>query len=121
MDVVAASAPEQTMKGPRTLAIDIGGSRLKAGILDAEGQLVGEPVRVDTPHNDPDAAVSALVSMVQPLGNFDRVSVGFPGVVQRGVVLTAPNLGTEAWHEFPLCRRLCQRPGLAPQTLRRRQ
>ena len=112
MDVVAASAPsEQAVEGPRTLCIDVGGSRLKAGILDAAGQLAGEPVRVDTPHDDPEAAVSALVSMVQPLGNFDRVSVGFPGVVRRGVVLTAPNLGTEAWHDFPLCRRLAEQFG----------
>jgi polyphosphate glucokinase len=112
MDVVAASATgEQSAEGSRTLAIDIGGTRLKGGILDAGGKLAGEPVRVDTPHNDPEAAVSALVSMVRPLGEFDRVSVGFPGVVRRGVVLTAPNLGTDVWHDFPLAKRLCEEFG----------
>ena len=112
MDVVAASAAgEQSGEGPLTLAIDIGGSRLKAGILDAAGRLAGEPVRVNTPHNDPEAAVSALVNMVKPLGAFDRISIGFPGVVKRGVVLTAPNLGTEAWHDFPLAKRLSKELG----------
>jgi polyphosphate glucokinase len=112
MDVVAASATgEQSSEGPLTLAIDIGGTRLKAGILDAAGRLAGEPVRVDTPHGDPQAAIAALTTMVQPLGPFDRVSVGFPGVVRRGSVLTAPNLGTQAWHDFPLARRLSEQFG----------
>jgi polyphosphate glucokinase len=118
MDVIAASATsDQGTEGPRTLAIDIGGTRLKAGILDPEGRLAGEPVRVDTPHDDPEAAVSALASMVKPLGSFDRVSVGFPGVVRRGVVLTAPNLGTQAWRDFPLGRRLCEQFGKPARVL----
>src|SRR3954451_4003212 len=101
MDVVAASATgEQAAEEPRTLAVDIGGTRLKAGILDKAGRLAGEPVRVDTPHDDPRAAVAALAAMVEPLGPFDRVSVGFPGVVRRGIVLTAPNLGMKAWRNF---------------------
>jgi polyphosphate glucokinase len=112
MDVAAAgSMDQQEAEGPRTLAIDIGGTRLKASVLDASGKMGGEPVRVDTPHNDPKAAVDALVEMVRPLGEFDRVSVGFPGVVRRGTVLTAPNLGTAQWRDFPLAERLSERFG----------
>jgi polyphosphate glucokinase len=98
-------------EGPHTLAIDVGGTRLKCGVLDAAGKLAGEPVRVDSPHDDPGAVLETLVSMARPLGAFDRVSVGFPGFIRRGTVLTAPNLGTKAWAGFPLSRLLAERLG----------
>lgn len=86
-----------------TLAIDIGGSHLKAGIVDEGGTLVGKRARVVTPAGaTADEIVAALILLVRPLGQFDRISVGFPGVVRDGRVLTAPNLGTDSWHEFPL-------------------
>jgi len=50
----------------------------------------------------PDAVVAALISLSQQLGQFDRVSIGFPGVVWADFVLTAPNLGTKEWHGFRL-------------------
>src|SRR5260370_31577453 len=31
-----------------------------------------------------------------------RISIGFPGVIRGGRVLTAPNLGTPPWRNFPL-------------------
>lgn len=109
MDVAVASNTEgQEQEGPVTLAIDIGGTRLKGAILDADGRMGGEPVRVATPLRSPEAVVRALVTLVQPLGSFDRVSVGFPGVVGRGTIKTAPNLGTKEWRDFPLAGRLAQ-------------
>ena len=90
-------------KGPITLAIDIGGTGLKAGLLDAEGKLVGKNARVETPHpSPPDAVVAALVGLAQRLGEFERVSVGFPGVVRGMHILTAPNLGTPVWAGYDL-------------------
>ncbi len=53
--------------------------------------------------------VSALAELVAPLEPFQRMSVGFPGVVRAGGVLTAPNLGNTAWHDFPLARVLSER------------
>lgn len=95
---------------PLTLAIDIGGTRLKAGLLDPAGQMVAGPTRTDTPPQpEPKLIVDTLVDLVRPLGRFDRVSVGFPGVVRRGYVLTAPNLGTKAWRNFPLASALMER------------
>ena len=48
---------------PLTLAIDIGGSHLKAAVLDASGKISTGPLRVKTPKPaTPDAVVSALVS-----------------------------------------------------------
>ena len=64
--------------------------------------MVAGPNRVDTPpHPTPQVVVDALVGLASPLGHFDRISVGFPGVVRQGQVLTAPNLGTPEWRHFP--------------------
>lgn len=98
--------------GPRTLAIDVGGTRLKAGLLGPEGALIGERARVDTPHpSPPDAVVPLLVKLAAKLPGFDRISVGFPGVVHDGVVRTAPNLGTAAWAGYDLAGALRLRLG----------
>src|SRR6185312_3885456 len=105
---VRAADPQSI--GPLTLAIDVGGTRLKAGILSTDGTMTAGPDRVDTPHPaPPDAVVDALASIVQPLGSFARISVGFPGVVRAGRVLTAPNLGTELWRGYHLTDELTKR------------
>ena len=89
--------------GPLTLALDIGGTGLKGGLLDDKGAMVGDRVRVKTPHPAaPDVVVPALAGIAKQLGGFDRISVGFPGVVSGGVIRTAPNLGTKAWAGFDL-------------------
>jgi len=97
---------------PVTLAIDIGGSHLKAGLLTASGDMLSDPVRVETPKPaKPDAVVAALKRLSQQLGRFDRVSIGFPGVVRGDLVLTAPNLGTKEWHGFKLGAIMAQELG----------
>jgi polyphosphate glucokinase len=99
-------------RGPLTLAIDIGGTRLKASVLGADGTMVEPPSRVDTPKPaTPDAVLTALLGLVQGLGAFDRISIGFPGVVRHGSVLTAPNLGTAAWRGCSLAAMLSDRLG----------
>jgi len=89
--------------GPNTLGIDIGGTGLKAAVLDAAGQMVVNRVRTPTPSPpSPPAVLDALAGLIKPLPPFDRISIGFPGVVRRGTVITAPNLGTKAWRGFDL-------------------
>ncbi len=96
-------------KAPHTLAIDIGGTGLKALTLNEQGKPLHERVRVETPRPaTPGAVLAALVKLIAPLGHFDRVSVGFPGVVVHGVTMSAPNLG-EAWRAFPLAKTLSAR------------
>jgi len=100
----------QAVSGPVTLGIDIGGTRLKAGLLDPAGAFLGEPARTDTPHPaKPAEVIDLLVALTSTLGVFDRVSVGFPGVVRQGMVITAPNLGTEVWHGCRLASLLAER------------
>ncbi len=103
---------------PRTLAIDIGGTGLKATVLDAAGAMLVERVRVDTPHPAPPAKmVAALVDLVKPLPAYDRVSAGFPGVVREGRVITAPHFGNDVWEGFPLAGELSRRLGKPARVL----
>ncbi len=89
--------------GKLTLGIDIGGTHLKASIVDERGGMRTDRVRIDTPVGAPPGKfVEALAGLVAPLGTYDRVSVGFPGVVRRGRILTAANLGNDAWKGFDL-------------------
>ena len=61
----------------------------------AEGKLVADRVRVPTRYPcSPRDFVNTLTALVAPLPDFDRVSVGFNGVVRKGVVLTAPHFVT---------------------------
>lgn len=86
----------------RTLAIDIGGTGLKALVLDDKGEKLTDRVRVETPRPaTPDNVVNAILKLVKPLEPYDRISVGFPGVVVGGHTRTAPNLD-KSWENFQL-------------------
>jgi polyphosphate glucokinase len=81
----------------RTLCIDIGGTGIKMIVLDPAGHPVNERARELTPKPATPAAVLDLIrSMVKQQPKFERVSVGFPGIVKGGVTLNAPNLDP-AW------------------------
>lgn len=83
------------------MCIDIGGSGLKAMLVDGSGKPVSERQRVQTPTiPTPKAVMRALEELRKALPNFDRVSVGFPGVVKKGITYTAANLHP-AWFGFP--------------------
>jgi polyphosphate glucokinase len=91
-----------TAKSPVTLAIDIGGTGLKTMLLDPAGKPLSERQRIETPAvPSPKAVLAALDGLVKPLAKFDRVSVGFPGVIKKGVTYTAVNLHPD-WMHFHL-------------------
>jgi polyphosphate glucokinase len=74
--------------------------------------MLTDRVRVETPVGSPPMAiVEALVKLVEALPPYDRVSVGFPGVVRDGRIRTAPNLGHEGWMGFDLAAALQARLG----------
>jgi len=85
-----------------TLSIDIGGSGIKAMVLNTEGTSLTERNRVATPQPaKPEPIIEAIAEIAAKKGNFDRVSVGFPGVVRKGVIATAVNLDPD-WINFDL-------------------
>ncbi len=97
----------------RTLAVDVGGTGIKAIILNASGKPVTDRARIPTPsHSTPKNVIAIIEQLAASLGAFDRVSIGFPGVVRDGKLLTAPNLGP-GWVGFNLAgelRRRLRRP-----------
>jgi len=94
---------------PGILSIDIGGTGLKAAVLDQRRKLETARVRIPTPHPcPPEVMLAALAQLVATLPAFDRISVGFPGVIRDGVVQTAPNLGTAEWAGFALAQAISQ-------------
>jgi polyphosphate glucokinase len=95
----------------RTLAVDIGGSGVKALVLDEAGEPLTERTRVETPlPAKPEPVIDAIATLAAGQGEFDRVSVGFPGVVRDGVTKTAVNL-TPEWIGFDLATVLSDRLG----------
>ena len=100
------------------LAIDIGGSKLKAALLDENGAQVGERQRVETPHPAPPTVILPLLEqLAEKLPGYDRISVGFPGSVRNGVVRTAPNLDTPSWAGFEFAKALEERLGKPARVL----
>jgi polyphosphate glucokinase len=77
---------------PQTLAVDIGGSGIKVMVLDDIGNPLTDRDRVETPSPASPPPILAAISQLAAGKTFDRVSVGFPGVVKRGVIMTAANL-----------------------------
>jgi polyphosphate glucokinase len=80
-------------------------------VLDSRGGAITERSRVDTPKKaTPNAILKELQALIGKQGEFDRISVGFPGVVVDGKTLTAVNLDP-AWIDFDLEKALEERTG----------
>lgn len=98
-----ANQIETTSPDRRILAIDIGGTGLKAALLNSDGEMLTERIRVKTPKScQPEILMEKLLEMIAPLPDYACVSVGFPGVVRDGKIITAPNLGTKQMRGFDL-------------------
>ena len=90
------------MATQKTLTVDIGGSGIKAMVLDSKGDPIGSRTRVPTPRPaKPKPVLGAIIKLAKGQSDFDRVSVGFPGVIRKGVTETAVNLHKN-WIGFDL-------------------
>jgi len=98
------------------IGIDIGGTKVAAGVVDADGRILSE-ARRSTPGSDPRAVEQVIVELVDELGAGHRVwSVGIGAAgwmdLDGGTVLFSPHL---AWRNEPLrenLQRLLRRPVL---------
>lgn len=80
-----------------TLAVDCGGTGIKASVLDPAGTLHARPVRVPTPYPLPVARfLDTLAELAERLPRADRATVGVPGMIRHGVVITTPHYVTES-------------------------
>lgn len=96
------------------VAVDVGGSSIKAGLIDDGGSLRSVD-RTVTPPAGPDGlavvdAVEAIVRRLAGGGSLAAVGVVVPGIVDEaaGVAVHAENLG---WHDVPLRSLLAARLG----------
>ena len=98
------------------IGVDIGGTKVAAGVVDAEGRILSQAKR-STPGNDPRAVEQVIVELVEELGAGHRIwSVGIGAAgwmdLDGGTVLFSPHL---AWRNEPLrenLQRLLRRPVL---------
>jgi polyphosphate glucokinase len=85
----AAGTPQR-----RGFGVDVGGSGIKGGIVDMDtGLLIGERIKVFTPHPaTPSAIAKGIAEVVNGFGWTGPLGVTYPGVVTHGVVQTAANV-----------------------------
>jgi glucokinase len=116
----AAGAVEVEAHGSRsaprtglTVGVDIGGTKVAAGVVDPDGTIVATTKR-DTPADDPHQTEDVIADAIRELAaRHETVAVGLgaAGFVDatRSTVLFAPNL---AWREEPLRAAVEERVGL---------
>ena len=94
-----------------TLAVDIGGSGIKAMVLDEEGNSITDRLRIDTPDPAiPEAVMDVICTLAEKQGSFERISIGFPGVVEDGITKSAANLDDD-WLGFDFESEVTKRLG----------
>lgn len=95
-----------TDESGKTLCIDIGGTGLKMLVLDSQGNAINDRDRMKTPHPATTKDVlKVLEELIDKQPEFDRISIGFPGVVIDGVIKTAANLD-KSWQDFDLSEKI---------------
>lgn len=103
--------------GQLCLAVDIGGTKLAAGLVDRTGSVSGD-AHVPTPHGtDPGEVFSALAGLIETvLGRAPRTSVALCGVGCGGPMTpggeTVSPLNIPGWRGFPLRAQLSALLGL---------
>jgi glucokinase len=95
------------------LAVDVGGTKLAAGIVTTAGELRRRS-QLPTPRGeDPEAVLAALLDAVDEVRGGDEIGcgVGSGGPMRPGGEVVSP-LNIPAWRDFPLRSRLADALGL---------
>jgi glucokinase len=86
------------------LAVDVGGTKIAAGVVDEAGQILHATSR-RTPADDPFAALAEAVEELLAEGQVDAVGVAAPGPLDLTTGQVSP-INIPAWQDFPLRERL---------------
>jgi polyphosphate glucokinase len=79
-----------------TLTIDCGGGSIKAAVLDAAGTMRSAPIRVPTPYPlTTELFMQTLTQLANQLPKAARATVGIPGMIRHGVVISTPHYVTK--------------------------
>lgn len=109
-----------------TLAVDCGGGGIKASVLDDQGTLHAPAVRTPTPYPlPPETLLDIVANLAASLPPARRVTLGMPGMIRHGVVVSTPHYVTkagprtkvlpeleEAWSGFDMEREVSIRLGI---------
>jgi polyphosphate glucokinase len=100
------------MKLKYVLGIDVGGSGIKGAVINTKTGKLEEPRhRIPTPlPATPDAVADTIHEIARHFSWNGAIGIGFPAVVQRGVVQTAANID-ETWIGLNAERIFSQRTG----------
>jgi len=100
--------------GPYYLGIDLGGTNVKAGVVDNDGNTLSESQAPTDATRGPDAGVNTMVAVGQqalaecliPIDQIAAVGVATPGTmdIPAGMLLDPPNL--PGWTNFPIRQRI---------------
>jgi glucokinase len=112
--------PPAIERPPVALAIDIGGTKMAAGLVDAQGQLLVSEREPTPAQGDGDEMFEALAAMVRHVRDHGRAQ-GLDAAVVCGVGCGGPMswkgedvspVNIPAWRRFPLRQRLREATGL---------
>jgi polyphosphate glucokinase len=93
-----APAPQEA----KILCFDIGGTGIKAMLMQTDGTPASDRQRVPTPSPAaPDGIMQSIKELAARFSDYQYVACGFPGVIKQGFVYTAANLDPE-WIGFDL-------------------
>lgn len=90
----------------KVLSIDIGGTSVKAAVVDRDGIIQQAFKKTPTPSPSTPGAIIATIQELVKDFTYDKIAVGFPGYIKNGIVITAPNLGTASWQQTDLAKKL---------------
>ena len=96
------------------LGVDIGGTGIKAALVDTErGELVSERIRIPTPASlMPNDVIPAVLDVIKQFNYQGPIGLGFPAVVANGVPVTSFTArGITEWISYPVQERLSQLTG----------
>ena len=96
------------------LAIDVGGTKLAAALVAADGEVVADAAAPTPKAEDPEAVFGALLAVVDAVGGDGEPAVcgvGCGGPMAPGGERVSP-LNIPAWRDFALRRRLAEATGL---------
>lgn len=114
--------------GPLVAGIDLGGTKILAGIVDAEHRILGRAKRTTPAREGADAILNAMLDAVQEAlatagvqaGDLAGIGIGSPGPLDTdaGVILFSPNLNVKQFALGPDLAKALGRPTMVQNDVR---
>jgi len=104
--------------GGLVLGVDIGGTKIAAGLVDRGGKILKQIRRPMVANSTAEAGLDAVISAIDEMsaltsadGGFQSIGICAPGPLdpRTGVILNPPNV--PCWRNFPLAQRLTEKYG----------